>query len=308
MKNIKIRFGVAGNPPNFWKSVYKSDRVNALEWLHSINLDALELQFTHGVKINKERALLFKEKSEEFDIEVTIHAPYFIVLASSNQEKVGKSIERMLKTFEAANWINSEKIIFHPGFYDGDRDKALSRLINNLKQIENRINKDGIYVYPEIGGKISQLGSLDEIITICKEVNIAKPCIDFGHLHAREFGSLRQKEDIKRVFNKIETELGVEELKHLHCHFYPVDYNEKGEVSHKAFHDLRPKKLQLFLPFIEENDEDEYYYPRYEPFIEAIVDFNLKPTIICEAKDSQDTGALLMRNYYLRLIQKRATK
>ncbi|MFH1161847.1 MAG: TIM barrel protein [Candidatus Jorgensenbacteria bacterium] len=292
------RFGVAGNPPNFWKSKYKSDRLNAVEWLQGIGLNALELQATYGIKMPRERALQFREKAEKCGISLSLHAPYFVNLASKDAGVVNRSIHRVLDAFQLARWLGTDRIVFHPGGFAGDRNRAVEQLISGVKIIQNQLPDDGIFLRAEVGGKINQLGSLDEIITICKETSIVKPCIDFAHLHAREHGSLISTEDFRRVFRRIEGDLGSEVLEFLHCHVYPVDFNNSGEKSHKKFTDRRHTEPQLTF-FSKSNPPiQDRYYPRFEPFLDAVIEFNMQPTIICEAKDSQDEGALLMKAYY----------
>jgi deoxyribonuclease-4 len=299
INNSNIRFGVAGNPPNFWASKYKTDRLNAPEWLNSIGLNALELQATYGIKMPEERAKIFKENAEKYNVKLSLHAPYYINLASKNNEIVKRSISRIIDAFRLARWLGTKCIVFHPGSYYGDRERAVEKLIKNIKIIETQISVDDIYLRPEIAGKIAQLGTLDEVVTISKETKIVRPCIDFAHLHAREGGSLTKKEAFLKVFNKIKVELGPEALKTLHCHFYPVDFNGNGEKGHKKFSDVKPQSSQLNLTDIwQKRAQDNRYYPRFEPFLDALIEHMMEPTIICEAKDSQDEGALMMKEYY----------
>lgn len=125
-------------------------------------------------------------------------------------------------------------------------------------------------------GRISQLGSLNDVLTICENTECL-PCIDFGHLHARSLGAMNTKEDFKKILVEIEDRLGRGVLKELHCHFYPVDFTEKGEKVHRAV--------------MEKN-----VFPRFEPFGELIKEFNIYPVLISESRDSQDIGALQMKS------------
>ena len=187
--------------------------------------------------------------------------------------------------------IGETRIIFHPGGGYQNRKDGLEQLIHVLNEIAPDLDPM-IHLYPEIGGKVAQLGSLDEIIEICKRVPIAYPCIDLAHLHAREIGSMTSKEKILEVFDKIERELGKEKLLETHFHVYPVDYTEKGEKIHKAFGD---KKEEMQLSLFE---EDMDYYPKAEDYIAAVKEKGLTPITICEAHNTQDTGALLMKSLY----------
>lgn len=292
----KIKFGVAGFPVNFFTSKYGKKRENIFEYLEQMNLDALELQCTYGIKMKSVQANLYRKLAKEHNVTLTMHAPYYICLASSKKEVVERSKLEMKKAFELAKILGVERIIFHPGAGYGktleDRKAGLQRLIDALNSLKNDLDTENIKVYPEIGGKVNQLGSLDEIIEICKKVDYARPCIDLAHLHARELGSMTSKDKIVTALKKIEPELGRTILEQTHFHVYPVDYTDKGEKVHKAFGD-KLENVQLSL--IESSSE---YIPRAKDYISAIKEMNLTPITICEAHNTQDTGASLMKNLY----------
>ena len=285
-------FGVAGFPLNFFSSKYGKKRENIFKWLKELNLEVLELQCTYGIRMKEEQAILYKKLAEEFGITLTMHAPYYISLSSLNEEVVERSKLEIKKAFELSKILGVKRIIFHPGGgYGTDRKEGLERLINALNSIESQLDTTSIKLYPEIGGKVNQLGSLDEIIEICKRVKYARPCIDLAHLHARELGSMNTSQKIAEVLNKIEQELGRDTLEETHFHVYPVDYTDKGEKVHKAFGDINnDNQLTLF--------ENEEYMPKAEDYIEAIKLLDIKPITICEAHNTQEIGAILMKNIY----------
>lgn len=292
-----IKFGVAGFPLNFFNSTYGKKRENIFAWISEIGLDCIELQCTYGIRMKKEQALLYHELADKYNLTLTMHAPYYISLASLKEEVVERSKLEIKKAFELASWLGVKRIIFHPGGGYGktelDRKNGIKRLIDALNSIKDEIDTEHIKIYPEIGGKVNQLGSLDEIIEICKNVDYARPCIDLAHLHARELGSMTSKEKIIEVLKKLEKELGRNILEETHFHVYPVDYTENGEKVHKAFGDKFEGQLSLF----EEIDE---YMPKADDYINAIKNMNLYPITICEAHNTQDIGAKLMKDLYFK--------
>lgn len=294
----KALFGVAGNPPNFWKSEFRQERANSPKWLKSIGLDALEIQCTYGVRMPEKRAKAFRANAKKCKIELSIHAPYYISLGSKDPQVIGNSLNELRKAFKLANKIGSHKVIFHLGSAGSVREEARKRAIEALKRFERDNKFKEVYLYPEIAGKVGQLGSLEDVIAISEAVKIAYPCLDLAHLHAREQGSLRTRKDFRRVIKFVERKLGKKALKNLHIHLYPVNFGSRGELAHKAFHDKVPEEKQL--SFIK---KEKIYYPRYEPFLELMVERGLYPTVICEAKNSQDVGALLMKKYYYGLLK-----
>ena len=295
MKN-KIKFCVAGFPINFFNSKYGKKRENLFTWIEEIGLDGIELQCTYGIRMKEEQANLYRELAKSHNLILTIHAPYYISLASKNEDVVERSELEIKKAFELAKILDVKRIIFHPGAGYGktskDRQDGLKRLIDALNSIKNDIDTEHIKIYPEIGGKVNQLGSLDEIIEICKKVDYARPCIDLAHLHARELGSMNSKDKIVDVLKKIESELGRNTLEETHFHVYPVDYTDKGEKIHKAFGEKKEdSQLSLF-------EEDNEYMPKAQDYIAAIKEMGIEPITICEAHNTQDIGALLMKDLY----------
>lgn len=292
----KIKFGVAGFPVNFFSSKYGKKRENIFSWLEEIGLDAIELQCTYGIKMKEEQATLYKNFAKNHGILLTMHAPYYISLASQKEEVVERSKLEIKKAFKLAAQLDVRRIIFHPGAGYGktkaERDIGLKKLIGALNSIKNELDTEHIKIYPEIGGKINQLGSLDEIIEICKCVDYARPCIDLAHLHARELGSMTSKDKIVAVLKKIEKELGRTILEEIHFHVYPVDYTDKGEKIHKQFGEKKAdNQISLF-------DEDTEYMPKAKDYIDALKEMHLTPITICEAHNTQDIGAKLMKDLY----------
>lgn len=299
MNKKSTMFGVAGFPPAFFESQYRKKRENIFEWLKSIKLDWVELQNTYGVKMNEAQAYLYRELSEKYGIGISLHAPYYITLASADEEVVERSIERILQCFKLAEQIGSKRIIFHPGHFPGkeenDRQVAIKKIIDNLNSIASKVPK-GIFLYPETAGKHSQIGSVKEIVSICKSVDYARPCIDVAHVHGFENGSLTSTEKITNILNIIESDLGRKYLEETHFHMYPVEIDHNGEKRHKSFDDrIDNQQMELF----QENFSDRYF-PLPEHFVSAIVNKRLSPVVICEARDSQDRGALLMKSIYYR--------
>lgn len=290
-------FGVAGFPPAFFESTYRKKRENIFEWLNKIGLDWVELQNTYGVKMKDAQAYLYKQLAQEYGIGISLHAPYYITLASADEGVVDRSKERILQCFCLAEKIGASRIIFHPGHFPGkqerDRKLALDKIVEGLNCLESYIPED-IYIYPETAGKKSQIGSVDEIIYICSHVKYARPCIDVAHVHGFENGILRSAERIYDVLDLVETKLGRKCLEETHFHMYPVEIDHNGEKRHKAFEDrIEVQQLDLF-----QDEVSDRYYPLPEHFIHAIKKKKLSPVVICEARDSQERGALLMKKLF----------
>jgi len=137
-----------------------------------------------------------------------------------------------------------------------------------------------ITLCPELMGGVNQLGSLEEVMELCKVDRRLVPCIDFGHYNARNNGILRVEEDFEAIFDVMEAHLGFDRVKRFHSHFSKIEFTEKsGEVRHLTF-------------------EDQMYGPDFVPLARVLVKRGYEPTIICESAGTQAEDALAMKQMY----------
>lgn len=279
MKKPLPRFGVAGFPPAFEETTSKRELI--FEWLAELGLDAMEYQAVYGVKTPRDKAERLGALAREFDIEMSLHAPYYVNLASADEAVQKRSIERMVKAVRLVKWLGGSRVIFHPGGFKGEREKAVNTIISNLKIVEKKHGIEGVFLYPETGGKVGQLGTTDELVTICSEVETAFPCIDWAHEHARSGGSLKTVKDFRAVLETLEKGLGRRALKKMHSHYSQISFTLKGEKAH--------------LPF---DGEAGSALPDYRLMLRAFHEKEVAPFLISECRDSQDAGAIAMMQYY----------
>lgn len=274
----KVRFGPAGRPIG-----YKGKTEQVCDYINEIGLNAFEYQATYGVRVSKQAGLKLKDNAEKNDILVSMHAPYYINLCSQKDETVKKSIERLLQSAKAADWLNAYRIVFHTGFYTKySPEEAMEKTKKAIEELLDKCDSAGLKNYtfaPETTGKKSQLGSLDELIDICQTFPNFAPTVDFAHMHARSGGSIKSKDDYAKIFDKIEAELG---LSTLHSHFTKIEYTDKGERKHHIL-------------------ADENYGPPLAPLLELINENGYNVTIICETP-LLDIDALQMKKEFEKII------
>ncbi|MCD6367796.1 MAG: TIM barrel protein [Candidatus Aenigmarchaeota archaeon] len=206
--------------------------IEGIKKVKELGLHAMEIEFTHGIQVKNELAEKIGEESRRSGIKLSVHAPYFINLASVDPEKIKASKKRILASCEKANLMNASPVVFHPGYYGKYTPQETFEIIEqNILDIIEKIKELGwkCKIAPETTGKKTQFGSLDELIMLLKEIGTkhATICVDFAHLWARNGGKVNYKE----VFEKLE-EL---KLDHIHSHFSQIEYNEKGERRHLTF-------------------------------------------------------------------------
>ena len=277
------KFGPAGTGDDFKAKGFKSS-LQVPEYLVNMGLDHFEYQCGRGVNIGLDKAAELGKIAAENGITISLHAPYYISMSSVEEEKRLKSIDYILQSARLANQTGATRVVLHTGSCSKiTRDHALSLAIDTMKQalsVLKNENLDHIFICPETMGKINQLGSLDEVLELCKLSEQLIPTIDFGHLNARTNGSLKCENDFAALFDKMEEVLGFDRTKVFHSHFSKIEYTAKGgEVRHLTF-------------------EDHLYGPEFEPLANQIIKRNYCPTIICESAGTQCRDALKMREIY----------
>ncbi len=228
----KLRFGPAGKP-----ITYKGKMEGVPAFLRSIGLDAFEYEAVRGVKISEEKARLLGEEAAKHDVVMSLHAPYYINLSSPDEATVQRSVERILASMIAAEYMGAYVVVVHTGYYKGNktRQEALQRAIEGYKMVLERL-PDWVRkpdLSPELMGKQSQVGDVDELIEICKAVDRCRPTADWAHLYARYQGNhVRSVDDVLRVIEAFERELGSRAVNPLHTHFSKIEYGKGGEREH----------------------------------------------------------------------------
>ena len=284
---MKAKFGPAGNSDSF-SLKYKST-VSAPQFLSEMGLDHYEYQCGRGVKVNDKTAFAIRDKAMEYGISISLHAPYFISLSSLEEEKRDNSVNYILQSCDAVSRLGGSRIVIHSGSCSKiSRSDALELAKNTLMKARKAAIEQGfadVIFCPETMGKVNQLGNLYEVLELCKLDDSFIPCIDFGHLNAREFGYIKGKAEYESILEKIENELGSDRLKVFHSHFSKIMFTEPGgEKKHLTF------------------DDNQGFGPDFEPLMELVAKKNLTPTFVCESAGTQAEDALTMKNYYLSVM------
>ena len=276
-------FGPAGNSRSFTEMGYKHS-LQVPEYIEKMGLDAFEYQCGRGVNIGLEKAAELGRLAAEKNIALSLHAPYYISMSSVEEEKRLNSINYILSSARAVNAMGGNRIIVHTGSCGKiSREEALFLATDTMKKAVSVLDSEGlsnIRICPETMGKINQLGTLDEVISLCLVDERIVPCIDFGHLNARTLGGLNSKEKFEDIFEKIENSLGISRLREFHSHFSKIEYSAGGEKKHLTF-------------------ADNTFGPDFEPMLDLVIKKNCSPTIICESDGTQAEDAKAMKDYYI---------
>ena len=269
----KLNFITAGMPIRTGKGSYPQ----AFDVLKEMNLDGMELEFVHGVRMSDDNRIFVKEMAKNFVI--TAHGPFYINLNSKEEEKIEASVQRIIDTAAVAAQAGAFSITYHAAFYMGkNKEEVFNQVKTQTKRIIDILENEKIKVWvrPETTGKATQWGDIDEIINLSKEFEQVLPCVDFSHLHARSAGEYNTYDEFSKVLEKMGNNIGQYALENFHGHLAGIEYTAKGEKQH----------LNL------ENSD-----MNYKDLIKVMKEFGVKGALVCESPNIEDDCKLL-KNYY----------
>ena len=277
-----IKFGPSGNCESFYAEGY-SHTEEAAAFVKKRGLDCFEYSFGRGVRMSEDKAISIGEAFQKEGVEISVHAPYFINFANPDDEMAAKSYGYVLDSAKMVKLMGGKRVVFHPAAQGkATREDAVALTEERLKILRDYIylnDLQDLIFCPETMGKLAQIGTVEEITRFCKLDPVFTPCIDFGHINAREQGSLKTKDDYKSRLQYMIDELGYDRMKNFHMHFSKIMYSAKGEIKHLTF-------------------EDEVYGPEFAPLAEALKELKLEPYIVSESAGTQAEDALEMKKLY----------
>ena len=271
----KLHFLTAGLPLASANKGYEE----GIRILKEMNLDGLELEFVHGVRIKDESKAFLKSLTDKNELVLSAHAPFYVNLNSKEEEKIEASIQRIIETAVTANDVGAYSITFHAAFYMGKSEeevyqtvkKGISKITEELAKQNNKI-----WIRPETTGKMTQWGNLEEIVRLSKEFETVLPCIDFSHLHARYNGIYNTYDEFSKMLDYVGDELGTDALNNMHIHIAGIAYSAKGERNHLIF---------------SESDMN------YQDLMRALKSHGAKGIVICESPNIE-TDTKILKDFY----------
>jgi len=271
----ELLFGTGGTP----HTAKTQSAIDGIKRIAELGLGCMELEFVYGVRMAKTSARLVAETAQSEGVKLSAHGPYYINLNAREPEKVAASQERIIQTARIGATCGAESITFHAAFYLGDPpEKAYQAVKKTLAEVMNQLKKENnpIRVRPEVMGKPSQFGAIDEIIKLCNELEGVGICMDFAHWHARSGESNSYPEFIS-ILEQIKGGLGDQAIANMHIHVSGITYGQKGERKHL---DLQESDLN------------------YIALLRALKDYGAKGLVICESPSLEADALLLQETYH----------
>jgi len=270
----ELLFGTAGIP----HSAHPRTTIDGIKRIAELGLGAMEIEFVQGVKMGEAGARLVAQTALKEGVKLSAHAPYYINFNAREPEKVRASQDRLLQTARIGALCGTESIVFHPAFYLGDPpQKAYQNVKQHLGEVLDQLKREHnpVCIRPEIMGKPSAFGTIDEVLKLCTELKGLAPCIDFAHWHARD-GKSNSYPEFSAILRQVEERLGRATLDNIHVHVSGIRYGPKGEISHL---DLKDSDF------------------RYTELIKALRDYHVGGLIICESPNLEGDALLLKETY-----------
>ncbi len=274
----RLRFGTAGIPA----CAKGTPTVEGLRTLKELGLDAMELEFVQSVTMTEKGATEAEKVAKELDIALTVHAPYYLNLNSPEPKKLAASRKRLLDSARIGRIAGARSVAFHAAFYLGEEKKEVyTKVKQQLRELRTLLDDEGngILLSPELTGKETQFGDLEELLALSDEIPGVSLCVDFAHYHARKGGGFNSYEEFSQALETIEKRAGKKSLETMHIHVAGIEYTAKGERKH----------LNL-----EESDL------KYKELLKALKDKGAGGSVICESPNLEG-DALLLKESYARL-------
>ncbi len=217
-----------------------SPAIEGLRYLNSIGINCAEIEFVRGVNLGTEKAKEIGEEVKKLKFSLSIHAPYYINLASEEKIKIKESKKRIFDSCERGYYLNAPYVVFHPAYYGKlSKEECYEIVKDAVLDIQDALDESGfsdVQLCPETTGKGSQFGDIDELVRLSKETKCGL-CVDFAHIYARNLGKINYDYVCKLIKN----------IKYLTAHFTGIIYGAKGEIKHKNTEYERAKELLEYL-------------------------------------------------------------
>ncbi len=270
----ELLFGTGGTP----HSAETNTSVDGIKRIAELRLGCMEIEFVRGVKMGEAGARLVAETAAKEGVKLSAHAPYYINFNAHEPGKIEASQSRLLQAARIASVCGAGSVVLHTAFYLGDPpEKAYNTIKRHLGEVLEQLEREDnrVWIRPELMGKPSQFGSLEEVLGLSVELDGVAPCMDFAHWHART-GEFNSYQEFTSILSQIKERLGRAALDDMHIHISGIAYGKKGEIKHLA---LKESDLH------------------YVELVKALKDYEVKGLVICESPNLEEDALLLQTTY-----------
>lgn len=252
--NIGVAYGVSAIP------VVKSidDALDALRELYKVGFKAMVLpkELFSGIKDTTD---LYKEHYGDL-LRLKNIAKKFNIELSLRNTSLSEIPDKELKIFSTISSVMDSRIFtIRPNFYSRvPESQALSLVVHKINEVVSE-SRASTKIGVETTGKVSELGSIEHVIDICRRTRNTEPVINWAHVHARGAGFLKSQEDYKKVMEQVRQGMGESWLRNAYFFFSGTKYGPSGQIRQ--------------IPFMESDMDLQH-------LIRAVLSFGMGGTII----------------------------
>ncbi|MGZ8782099.1 MAG: TIM barrel protein [Gaiellaceae bacterium] len=244
----------------------------AVEILLERGYSACELDLESGFWLDYPWAERLGELARDADVALSVHAPLFAFPGHPDEKKSKMALGALDRSAGIAAAAGAEVVVVHPGFWLGrDRGQTIDDVVAWLATLHERLEaKDRAVAFGiEVMGRVSELGSIDDVLEVSARVDWVRPVIDFAHMHATSDGAFTEVEGFAAVLEGADAVLDAGAP--FHIHFSDIAYANRNETKHLAYGEGTL---------------------RAEPLREALDRFERPATVISESPDEASSQAI----------------
>ena len=212
-------------------------------------------------------------RAAEAGIALSVHAPLAGFMGHAERgKKLNMAVGMLDHSAGIAAACGAELVVFHPGFLlERTREEALASVVEQLGELRERLEKKdrAVPFGVEVMGRVRDLGSIDDVLFISRELGWVRPVVDFAHMHATSDGAFTDVDAFAAVLEAADEVLA--DGAPFHIHFSDIAYANRNETKH--------------LPYGEGT-------LRAEPLRDALARFERSATVISESPDLESTQAI----------------
>lgn len=299
----KLHFLTGGIP----HTTNPRNTLNGITRAKELGIDGMELEWVHSIPIKEADAQDIRKTAHRLGMQLTVHGSYYVNLASVEPAKWHASISRITKAAKMGELVGAKKLTFHGAFYQGrDVGEVFARVKLGIEQVLKYLHDNNIEIIiaPELTGKVSQFGTLEELVKLADTIPI-KFCLDFSHLHARSGGKYNSKQEFRYIFTYIRKYLGKQFLKDMYFHLSGILYAATGERRHVCLLESEQAyaKEGIFVDgwgAVKLRDVDFSKGGadiRWKEILDTIKEYDVGGHLVCESPNLEQ-DAILMKRYY----------
>ena len=262
-----VRVGPGGIPS-------RESAETALEQLVQSGYEACEIDFGDGFWMEWDYARRLGVLAPDVGVALSLHAPLaaFLGHAEHGGRKHQMAIGMLDHSAGIAVACGAAPVVIHPGFLLGrKRDEAIDAVVAQLAELRERLTAKGRAVPfgVEVMGRVQELGTLDDVLAICRRLEWVRPVLDFAHMHATSDGGFTSADAFSSALAAVDAVLapGLP----FHIHFSDVSFANRNEKAH--------------LPYGQGT-------LRAEPLAQTLRLFDRPATVIAESPDEASNQAI----------------